>query len=35
MLHGQTVVLPYGCSDSTVRIATIDLRLLLEQLTPD
>jgi predicted GH43/DUF377 family glycosyl hydrolase len=32
MIHGETVVLPYGCSDSSVRIATIDLRLLLERL---
>ncbi|HEY8043511.1 MAG TPA: hypothetical protein VIF35_04560 [Streptosporangiaceae bacterium] len=32
MLHGETVVLPYGCSDSSVRIATIDARLLLERL---
>ncbi|HUY48872.1 MAG TPA: glycoside hydrolase family 130 protein [Streptosporangiaceae bacterium] len=32
MIHGQTVVLPYGCSDSSVRIATIDLRLLLDRL---
>jgi predicted GH43/DUF377 family glycosyl hydrolase len=32
MLHGETVVLPYGCSDSSVRIATIDVRLLLERL---
>ena len=34
MLHGATVVLPYGCSDSSVRIATIDLSRLLERLTP-
>jgi predicted GH43/DUF377 family glycosyl hydrolase len=34
MLHGDTVVLPYGCSDSSVRIATIDLPRLLERLTP-
>jgi predicted GH43/DUF377 family glycosyl hydrolase len=34
MLHGGTIVLPYGCSDSSVRIATVDLRLLLEQLMP-
>jgi predicted GH43/DUF377 family glycosyl hydrolase len=32
MLHGETVVLPYGCSDSSVRIATIDVCLLLERL---
>jgi predicted GH43/DUF377 family glycosyl hydrolase len=34
MRHGDTIVLPYGCSDSSVRIATIDLPLLLERLTP-
>jgi predicted GH43/DUF377 family glycosyl hydrolase len=34
MLHGDTVVLPYGCSDSSVRIATIDLPRLLDRLTP-
>jgi predicted GH43/DUF377 family glycosyl hydrolase len=34
MLHGATVVLPYGCSDSSVRIATVDLSRLLERLTP-
>jgi predicted GH43/DUF377 family glycosyl hydrolase len=33
MIHGGTVVLPYGCSDSSVRIATVDLGVLLEQLT--
>jgi hypothetical protein len=27
-------VLPYGCSDSSVRIATVDLPRLLERLTP-
>jgi predicted GH43/DUF377 family glycosyl hydrolase len=34
MLHGGTIVLPYGCSDSSVRTATVDLSLLLERLTP-
>lgn len=34
MLHGETIVLPYGCSDSTVRVATVDLRLLLGRLMP-
>jgi predicted GH43/DUF377 family glycosyl hydrolase len=34
MLHGQTVVLPYGCSDSSVRVATVDLGVLLERLIP-
>jgi predicted GH43/DUF377 family glycosyl hydrolase len=33
LLHGGTVVLPYGCSDSSVRIATIDLARLLGELT--
>ncbi len=34
MIHRETVVLPYGCSDSSVRIATVDVRLLLERLVP-
>jgi len=34
MIHGGTIVLPYGCSDSSVRIANVDLNLLLERLTP-
>jgi predicted GH43/DUF377 family glycosyl hydrolase len=34
MLHGDAIVLPYGCSDSSVRIAVIDLAALLDQLTP-
>ena len=33
LLHGGTVVLPYGCSDSSVRIATVDLSQLLAELT--
>jgi predicted GH43/DUF377 family glycosyl hydrolase len=33
MIHGETVVLPYGCSDSSVRIAMVDLSSLLERLT--
>jgi predicted GH43/DUF377 family glycosyl hydrolase len=32
LLHDGTVVLPYGCSDSSVRIATIDLARLLGEL---
>ena len=32
MIHGGTVVLPYGCSDSSVRIAIVDLGLLLGRL---
>jgi predicted GH43/DUF377 family glycosyl hydrolase len=31
--HGDTIVLPYGCSDSSVRFATVDLRGLLRRLT--
>jgi predicted GH43/DUF377 family glycosyl hydrolase len=34
MQHGEQIVLPYGCSDSSVRIATVDLSLLLERLLP-
>jgi predicted GH43/DUF377 family glycosyl hydrolase len=34
MVHGDTVVLPYGCSDSSVRVALVDLSLLLERLVP-
>ena len=34
MIHGETIVLPYGCSDSSVRTATVDLSLLLERLRP-
>jgi predicted GH43/DUF377 family glycosyl hydrolase len=32
MLHGRTVVLPYGCSDTRTRIALIDLDALLATL---
>ena len=35
MLHDGSIVLPYGCSDSSVRIAIIDLSLLLERLVSD
>ena len=31
--HGDTLVLPYGCSDSSVRFATVDLTGLLRRLT--
>jgi predicted GH43/DUF377 family glycosyl hydrolase len=34
ILHGEMVVLPYACSDSSVRIATVDFARLLERLTP-
>jgi polysaccharide biosynthesis protein PslF len=30
--HAGTIVLPYGCSDSSVRIAVVDLGLLLDRL---
>jgi predicted GH43/DUF377 family glycosyl hydrolase len=33
MIHGDKIVLPYGCSDSFVRIATVDLSRLLQRLT--
>jgi predicted GH43/DUF377 family glycosyl hydrolase len=33
MIHGNSIVLPYGCSDSSVRIAIVDLGLLLDRLT--
>jgi predicted GH43/DUF377 family glycosyl hydrolase len=32
LLHGGTIVLPYGCSDSSVRIATVELAQLLAEL---
>jgi predicted GH43/DUF377 family glycosyl hydrolase len=32
LLHRGTVVLPYGCSDSSVRIATVELDRLLDEL---
>jgi predicted GH43/DUF377 family glycosyl hydrolase len=33
MRHGDVLVLPYGCSDSSVRVATVSLSLLLDRLT--
>lgn len=33
MVHGNSIVLPYGCSDSSVRIAMVNFSLLLERLT--
>ena len=33
LVHGQTLVLPYGCDDSLIRIALIDVPGLLAQLT--
>ncbi len=35
LLHGRTVVLPYGCSDATVRFAAADLAELIAELTAD
>lgn len=35
LLHGETLVLPYGCSDSSVRIATVSLPRLLARLAAD
>jgi predicted GH43/DUF377 family glycosyl hydrolase len=32
MIHGDTVVLPYGCSDSSIRVALLDLDGLLDAL---
>lgn len=34
MLHGRTLVLPYGCSDSATRIALVDVDMLLDALAP-
>jgi predicted GH43/DUF377 family glycosyl hydrolase len=33
MIHGNTIVLPYGCSDSSVRIAMVNLGMLLGRFT--
>ncbi len=33
MLHGRTLVLPYGCSDSQVRVALVDLDGLLGEMS--
>lgn len=34
MLHGRTLVLPYGSSDSATRVALVDLDALLDELAP-
>ena len=34
MRHADTLVVPYGCSDSTTRVALVDLPALLEELRP-
>ena len=33
LIHGSAIVLPYGCSDTSVRVAFIDLPGLIERLT--
>lgn len=33
LIHGDAVILPYGCSDSSVRFASVDLPGLLRRLT--
>jgi predicted GH43/DUF377 family glycosyl hydrolase len=33
LLHGDTLVIPYGCSDSAVRVATVSMSALLDRLT--
>ena len=32
LMHGDTLVLPYGCNDSTIRIALVDVPALLARL---
>jgi predicted GH43/DUF377 family glycosyl hydrolase len=32
LLHGDTLVLPYGCSDAAIRVALVDVPQLLEQI---
>lgn len=32
LMHGQTLVLPYGCSDSSIRVAFVDVAELLKKL---
>ena len=33
LVHGDTLVLPYGIGDSAIRVATLPLSALLEALT--
>ena len=33
LLHGDTLVLPYGCSDAAIRVALVDLPQLLSSIT--
>ncbi len=35
LLHGQTMVIPYGCSDSAIRFAFVDVPALLDALLAD
>ena len=30
LLHGDTLVLPYGCSDSSIRVALVDVPTLVD-----
>ena len=32
LLHGNTLVLPYGCSDASIRFAFVDMPELMKQL---
>ena len=32
LLHGDTLVLPYGCSDAAIRVALVDVPQLLERI---
>ena len=34
LLHGRTLLLPYGCSDSQIRITLLDLPAVLDRLVP-
>jgi len=35
LMHGDTLVVPYGCSDSSIRFAFVDVPTLLERLRTD
>ena len=35
LIHGSSLVIPYGCSDSSIRFAFADVPALLERLVPD
>ena len=34
LLHGDTLVLPYGSSDAAIRVALVDLTALLDRIRP-